>query len=179
MFWKINYFVQDFIKKYGVSKTVLDVGSRDINGNIWTSFREASLGMPEKMVGIDFIKGKNVDIVMNAHDLVEKFGENSFDLVVCCETLEHDNKPWLTIEAMRKVVKPGGFMLITVPGIHFFRHDFPSDYYRYTTSAMEEVMFEGWQDVHVEEYFDETDPCQHKPNNSILGYGRKPWKDHE
>jgi len=176
MFFKVNYFIQDFVKKYGVPKRVLDVGSRHINGTVKDCIREAEMGAPDEIIGIDFVDGENVDIVMNGHDLVEKFGENSFDAVMCTETLEHDNKFWITVEQMRKVVKPGGWLLITVPGIHFFRHDYPSDYYRFTDSALKEVMFEGFEDVMVETYSDDNDPVKEKPNDSVLGYGRKPLK---
>lgn len=175
MFHKVNYFIQDFIKEHGVPKRVLDVGSRHINGTVKDCIREASLGMPEEIIGVDFMDGENVDIVLNGHDLDTVFEPGSFDLVTCTETLEHDDKFWLTVEQMRKMVKPGGWLLITVPGIHFFRHDWPSDYYRFTTSAME-VMLEGFEDVKVEMYSDPNDPDQQKPNDSVFGYGRKPLK---
>lgn len=169
MFWRIGYFIRDFWAEKGGFDRVLDVGSRNINGSV----KDFISGYKE-YIGVDMIEGKDVDLVCNGHDLLKHFKPESFDLVLCCETLEHDNKPWLTIEAMRKLVKPGGYLLITVPGIHFFRHDFPSDYYRYTDSAMREVMFETWENIHVEEYEDKNDICQHKPNNTVLGYAQKP-----
>jgi hypothetical protein len=36
------------------------------------------------------------------------------------------------------------------------------------------VFFEGFTDVHVETYEDQNDPNKEKPNNTVLGYGRKP-----
>lgn len=172
MFWKIEYFIRDFMKDHDTPhlSRILDVGSRNINGSV----RDAIDPKNRAITGIDFVAGKDVDIVGNAHDLAEIFPPDHFDLITCCETLEHDNKPWLTIEAMKKVLKPGGWLLITVPGIHFFRHDYPSDYYRYTDTAMREVMFEGMTNIHVEEYEDQNDRCKHKPNNSVLGYAQKP-----
>ena len=175
MFWKINYFIQDFYKKHGPFETHLDVGSRDINGTVLNCLKETRLDMPKQSTGIDFIDGQNVDVVLNGHDIESYFGQDSFDLVTCCETLEHDDEFWKTVEGIRAVTKPGGYALITVPGPYFFLHDYPGDYYRFTKQAVEK-MFEGWEDVHVEEF---QDPEQlkledAKANLSILGYGRKP-----
>ena len=173
MFWKILDFVKEFAEEKDI-KTVLDVGSRNINGSVLDVLKV------ERYVGVDMIEGKGVEIVLNGHELVKFFKESGqftypkeYDLVTCCETLEHDNKFWLTVENMKKMVKPGGWMLITVPGINFFKHDFPHDYYRFTEEAVKE-MFEGFEDVHVEYYFDKADPNQDKPNNSVMAYGRKP-----
>ena len=151
----------------------MDVGSRNINGTVRDCIQQAGQGMPNEIIGVDFVQGENVDVVMNGHDLADKYGAE-FDLVTCCETLEHDNKFWLTVEAMRKCVKPGGFLLITTPGIHFFRHDYPSDYYRFTDTVFSEIFFEGWEDQFIENFSDPNDPDQQKPNDSVLGYARKP-----
>lgn len=167
MFWKILDFIKEFSEDKEFDR-ILDVGSRDINGSV----RDV-LSAKAEFLGIDMIDGKHVDIVMNSHDLSKKFPKNHFDLITCCETLEHDDKFWITVEEMKKVLKPGGWMLITVPGINFFKHDFPHDYYRFTEEAVKE-MFKGFKDVHVEYYFDAADPNQEKPNNSVLAYGRKP-----
>lgn len=175
MFWKINYFIQAFYKKHGPFKTHLDVGSRDINGTVIGSMKETHLPLPEKSIGIDMIAGPNVDVVLNGHDLMKHFGMERFDLVTCCETLEHDNQFWITVERMRTITKPGGWMLITVPGPYFFLHDYPGDFYRFTEQAVRQ-MFAGWEDVVVEVYEDENQKRlgDAKPNMSVLGYGRKP-----
>lgn len=170
MFWKIEYFVRDFNKKHGPFDRILDVGSRNINGSI-----KDAITNYKTFIGIDMLPGKDVDLVLNGHDLAEHFSapEDKFDLITCCETLEHDDKFWLTVEAMKKVLKPGGWLVITAPSINFFLHDFPSDYYRFTEAAMK-VMFEGFENVHTELYEDTADPVKRKPNNSVLGYGQKP-----
>ena len=174
MFWKIEYFIKDFVKDKEI-KTVLDVGAQDINGSV-----KDALPKVERYVGVDMLAGKGVEVVLNGHELVKFFKESEqsaypkeYDLVTCCETLEHDNKFWLTVENMKQMVKPGGYLLITVPSINFFKHDFPHDYYRFTEEAVKE-MFEGFEDIYTEYYFDKADPNQEKPNNSVLAYGRKP-----
>lgn len=92
------------------------------------------------------------------------------------KTKEHDIYFWKTVEEMKKVLKPGGYLLVTVPSINFFQHDFPSDYYRFTEEVLKDFIFKGFEDVHTEYYYDKNDPNKDKPNNSVLGYGRKPKK---
>lgn len=171
MYHAINYFIQDFLKAKSPFSKVLDVGSKDFNGSVRDSFREAGIAY-EEFIGVDMQPGKGVDIVRNGHDLLDEFLPNTFDLVTCCETFEHDDKFWVTLSNMKKLVKPGGYLLITVPGIFFIHHDFPGDYYRFTKTAVKS-WFKGYRDVHIEEYIDQYDQKE-KPNTSIMAYGRKP-----
>lgn len=169
MFWKIGYFARDFWEAKGPFEKVLEVGSRNVNGSI----KDFISGYKE-YTGIDMIDGKDVDIVMNAHDLLKRWDRPTFDVIFCCETLEHDNKFWITVENMRTILKPGGWLLVTTPSINFFRHDFPSDYYRFTDSAYKDFIFEGYENINIEIYEDKNDPVYLKPNNTILGYAQKP-----
>lgn len=168
MFFKVGYFIKDFWAKYGPFDKVLDVGSLNENGAV-----RDFIGECREFIGIDMRQGKGVDIVMNGHDLVKKFKPESFDLITCCETLEHDIKFWETVEAMKAVLKKGGWLLVTTPDVYFMRHSFPDDYYRFTESVYRDFIFKGFKDVHIETYFDKADPNTDKPNNTVLGYGRK------
>lgn len=144
------------------------MGSRNINGSVKDFIQK-----PEEFTGIDFINGVDVDIVMNAHDLAKKFPPSTFDLITCCETLEHDINFWDTVKHMRRLVKPGGWLYISTPGINFFKHDYPSDYYRFTEEVYKDFFFKDWLDVYVENYTDSNSEYVNKPNN-VMGYARKP-----
>ena len=104
----------------------LEVGSRDING------------APNRRVlsyyGVDLIRGQGVDIIAAGCQL--PFAGDIFDYCICAETLEHDRTPWLTAKEIFRVTKPQGLVVVTVPGIGFPRHDFPSDYWRFTTDGL-------------------------------------------
>jgi ubiquinone/menaquinone biosynthesis C-methylase UbiE len=43
------------------------------------------------------------------------FGENSFDIVVSCETIEHVPDPREAVREMYRVCKPGGLLYLTTP----------------------------------------------------------------
>jgi predicted SAM-dependent methyltransferase len=103
----------------------LEIGSFDVNGSIERT---------GDYTGIDMRPGPNVDLVMNSHDL--QFKDESFDCVVCAETLEHDDAPWETSKEIYRVLKDKGVLIVTVPGIGFKRHDFPSDYWRFTAAGV-------------------------------------------
>lgn len=112
----------------------LEIGSRNING------------APERRtpfyLGMDRIAGDGVDLVGDGHAI--PFGDNSFDYCICAETLEHDKAPWETAGEIFRVLKSGGLLIVTVPGIGFPRHDYPSDYWRFTTDGLS-LLFERFE----------------------------------
>jgi predicted SAM-dependent methyltransferase len=112
----------------------LEIGSMDVNG--------APARRTSQYIGIDMRPGKGVDIVANGHAL--PFGDESFDFVICAETLEHDSAPWLTSKEIYRVTKTGGSIIVTVPGIGFPRHDYPSDYWRFTEDGLA-ILFSDFQ----------------------------------
>ena len=113
----------------------LDIGSLDVNG----SFREFFKG---EYIGIDIREGKGVDYVMNGNDL--DLDDNSIDVVVCMNMLEHDLYFWKTVSEINRVLKKDGLLFVSVPTIKFPLHDHPSDYYRFTEEALRCFVFDGY-----------------------------------
>lgn len=63
----------------------------------------------------------------NAENLGEHFPENSFDLIVAGEIVEHLSNPGHFFAACAKVLRPEGVLLVTIPntfGIRRFIHSF-------------------------------------------------------
>lgn len=88
---------------------VLEVGSRDINGSVRRYFVE-----PASYVGVDAAEGKGVDIVGCIHDIDSKrLGRPFFDVVICCEVLEHDPYWEMTLRACLGRVDRGGLFILT------------------------------------------------------------------
>src|SRR5947208_8594501 len=67
-------------------KRVLEIGSADRNGSLRPIIESYH---PSEYVGIDVEPGPGVDRVAEAGQIAQVFGEESFDLVVSTETLEH------------------------------------------------------------------------------------------
>jgi SAM-dependent methyltransferase len=118
---------------------VLEIGSLYVNGQVRDLFADAA-----EYIGIDLVAGLNVDTVLNGHDLLSHFGADVFDLVLCLEMLEHDSAFWLTLQAIRAVVKPGGIVCISAPGNGFPEHHGP-DHWRFLPDAFKRVFFDGME----------------------------------
>jgi ubiquinone/menaquinone biosynthesis C-methylase UbiE len=43
------------------------------------------------------------------------FSDRSFDVVVCAEMIEHVSEPRKTLRELKRVLKPGGYLVITTP----------------------------------------------------------------
>lgn len=90
-----------------VPVTVVEVGSRNINGTVRDLFPEASWW------GIDTEDGVDVDEVADGATWQPP---ELVDVVVCCEVLEHA-ADWRAIVAnMAGMVKPGGKVIVTAAG---------------------------------------------------------------
>jgi len=107
---------------------VIDVGSKDINGNNRYLFSKCHY------VGIDIIPGPNVHEVGYAHEVIENVmpkisdsyvwewrksrieQDHRFNTIICTEVLEHDKYCEKTLLAMYHKLKPGGLMIITAGG---------------------------------------------------------------
>jgi SAM-dependent methyltransferase len=84
-------------------KTVLDMGSLDINGSNRYLFEGCTY------LGIDLARGKNVDVVAMAHE----FRGGPFDTIISTEMLEHDMHYPDTLRNACDLLKPGGLLLFT------------------------------------------------------------------
>jgi SAM-dependent methyltransferase len=114
-------------------KDVLEVGARDVNGSI--RGHVAALG-PRRYVGVDIEAGPGVDEVLPAQRLVERFGEGAFDVVTSMEMMEHV-RPWREVLGnIKRVLRPGGTLIITTRSYGFGYHGYPYDFWRYELSDM-------------------------------------------
>jgi SAM-dependent methyltransferase len=118
-------------------KRILEVGSGDINGSIRPVLM--NWGKPAEYVGIDIEAGPGVDVVCRAEELVDQFGEERFDAIISCETMEHV-RDWKTaISNMKRVCRKGGIIVVTTRSPGFKYHAFPHDYWRYKVEDMAEI----------------------------------------
>jgi SAM-dependent methyltransferase len=144
-----------------MGKRVLEVGALDVNGSVRGDIM--ALG-PAEYVGIDIRPGPGVDVICDAGDLVARFGENAFDVVVSTELLEHARDWRRIVSNIKRVTKPGGLLIVSTRsyGVDFHRR--PFDYWRYEKEDFAAI----FADVQVEDLqLDPTDP-------GLLVKARKP-----
>ena len=140
----------------------MEVGSRNVNGSIRPFIMKYA---PNNYVGIDYVSGDGVDLITDARLLVEKFGENIFDIVISTEMLEHAEDWRSVINGMKRVLKPNGLLIITTRSPGFGYHAYPYDYWRYTLEDFNEIFSD--LEILVLERDDKTNP-------GVLMKARKP-----
>jgi SAM-dependent methyltransferase len=101
---------------------IYDIGSKKVRQYKW--------GLPEgaKVVTLDIDPDSEPDIVADAHDL-NMIPDNSADCVVSICVIEHCAKPWVVMDEVFRILKPGGTVFIGVPFMFPFHAD-PIDNYR-------------------------------------------------
>lgn len=114
-------------------RSVLEVGSRDVNGTVRPLL--VSLGAREYL-GVDLVAGPGVDRTCDVTDLAATLGEGSYEAVVTTEMLEHVRDWRPALSNLKRVVAPGGILVITTRSFGFPYHDYPGDYWRYEISDM-------------------------------------------
>jgi SAM-dependent methyltransferase len=74
----------------------------------------------------------------------------SFDVVLCTQTLEHAVDPGRAVRELRRVVAPGGRVLLSTHGVQVY-HPNPDDYWRWTHAGLERIFRENgeWSGVEV------------------------------
>ncbi len=71
---------------------------------------------------------------------------DTFDLITCLDVIEHTPDDRATLRELRRVGKPGGFLLVTVPAYQMLwsRHDEANHHYRrYSRRSLREAAVEG------------------------------------
>ncbi len=142
-------------------KAVLEVGSFNVNGSFRPFLEEMG---PDYYLGVDMREGPDVDEVLDAVDLIARFGADRFDFVVSTEMLEHAADWRAAVLNMMAVTKPGGVLMVTTRSPGFGWHDYPSDHWRFTIADFTEI----FRSFAVESL--EPDPCH--PGVNIMA--RKP-----
>ena len=67
------------------------------------------------------------------------FAARSFDGILCTEVLEHLAAPARTLAEAMRVLRPGGWLLLTTPFM-YHAHQRPYDFFRYTVAGLEMLL---------------------------------------
>jgi SAM-dependent methyltransferase len=132
----IEFVAKTLSKEEVTGKRIIEVGSYDVNGSCR---KLIEFWRPAQYIGVDIQKGPGVDVICNAENLVEKFGKESFDIVVSTEMLEHVRDWRKVISNIKNICKLGGRILITTRSYGMGGHGFPYDFWRYEIEDMKEI----------------------------------------
>ena len=88
--------------------------------------------------------GRNADVIADLASL--PLPDARFDAIVLTEVLEHVRRPEETLAELRRVLRPSGRLLVTVPFVCEL-HEEPYDFYRYTPYALRSMREEAGFEV--------------------------------
>lgn len=128
-----RHFIEQAVRTFRPTGDILEIGS----GGKWR-YAEGSLTVNRDLSAAP-------DIVCDAEQLTLE--DASFDAVLCIEVMEHTTSPPALLSEIRRVLKPGGKLLLTVPFV-FEIHD-ERDYYRFTRMGLEHLLAE-FSEVSIE-----------------------------
>lgn len=147
-------------------RTALEVGAVPTCSALLTSDELAHVPLK---IGINLREfGAYRDVLVVPNDARRiAFRDNSFDLVVSSSTLEHVPEFWEVCHEMKRVLAPGGCLIVNVPGFvetpignrirrlafrlrlpdsvkratpTFRVHEAPNDYYRFSVHCLRDVI---------------------------------------
>ncbi len=119
---------------------ILNVGS---GGDVYERVRTLANAT---IIQADIDPARKPDVVASVCDM-PMFENGRFDAVFMMEVLEHVTEPHLAVKELRRVLKPGGLLVLSTPFI-FPLHDEPHDYYRYTKYGLA-FMLREFVDVEI------------------------------
>ena len=97
---------------------LIDVGSLSVNSNIKNSLEDNM-----EYIGIDIVKGENVDVVLN-NPYKFPFEDKSIDVVISISNFEHTEFFWLTYLEILRVLKDDGLFFLNAPSnSKYHRHE--------------------------------------------------------
>ena len=76
--------------------------------------------------------------------------DGHYDAIVSHQVLEHLPRPWEALAEFRRVLRPGGVLVVSAPHLSR-RHELPHDYFRFTQEGMESLLRDaGFDDIVVQ-----------------------------
>ncbi len=136
----VDKFFLENMNLFSDGDRILDIGGKKENKRGLFDIEQYNL----KVDYANISKDANPDYLCDAADIPVE--DNSYEGVILAEVLEHVREPKEVLEEARRVLIPGGRLLITVPFL-FPIHADPYDYGRYTdywlSKRLEELGFEN------------------------------------
>jgi SAM-dependent methyltransferase len=127
----------------GKSGRALDVGC---GGKIYETYIECS-----NYIGIDVMQSGHdksdikADLFFDGLNI--PFKDDSFDLVICTEVLEHAIDPLHLLSEMKRVLMPfSGRIIVTVPSM-WGEHETPYDFRRYTSFGIKRIFTDAGLEI--------------------------------
>jgi len=161
----IDFVERTLTAEHITGKSVLEVGSADVNGSVRPYIESLH---PKMYHGVDMAPGPRVDQVVDCELLSVTVGYGAWDVVISTEMLEHVRDWRACLLQLSYVTKLGGLLLITTRSPGFPYHPFPEDHWRYTNEQMRAIL----DALHFETITVEDDDPKASPG--VFALARRP-----
>jgi len=159
--------VKQQFPSYFEDKTVLEVGSQDINGSVRKHFKDCDY------LGIDLGEAPGVDMVISINDFPMP---DKYDVVISSEMLEHCEQWDKALSMMYKNTKPGGIFILTCAGPkrqeHGTNNHTPQDS-KFTLDHYRNISIEDFYSVLPISYFEMSSLSLERGDTDLYFWGIK------
>jgi ubiquinone/menaquinone biosynthesis C-methylase UbiE len=145
-----RFFITDFVMKMAKSlpkgTSVLDAGAGECAYKKY--FAHCDYKSVDVAIGEPKWNYANLDYVAPLDNL--PIENETFDVILCTQVLEHLQKPIASLKELCRVLKSDGYLFLTAPMAHM-EHQIPYDYFRYTSYGLKYILSEaGFRETKVE-----------------------------
>lgn len=125
--------IEDFL--VANTKQFLNKDIRIIDIGLGGSTATLKRGFPQLEI-MDYVQQNGVHVVDICKEIPEQM-QQQYDIVCCCEVLEHVKDPFKAAYNTMVLAKPGGTVLVTVPCMIYYHPMMPlcGDYWRFFASS--------------------------------------------
>ena len=134
--FNMQAFIDNYLSEPTCLIKVADIGSQVVAGqSIDNSYKSLFGGKSVHYYGCDVVAGNNVDIVFKNPYAWNEIKNNTFDVVISGQALEHVEYIWVTFLEITRILKEGGLCCIIVPSSGH-QHSFPIDCWRFNEDGL-------------------------------------------
>lgn len=140
-----RYYIEHFLQQYaGECKGhFLEFGS-PVYRRMFTQ------DLIERYDIMDVVPRPEVTIVADLQDCAA-VPDNTFDVIVCTQVLEHIADPFKAAVELHRILKPHGRLLLTVPAAYPYHAD-PNDYWRFTRDSLQLLFGKYFYQLEIKGY---------------------------
>lgn len=158
--WR-EYGIEELLPPPGNADRVLLLGCGD-GGE-----RPYLRGLGFEATGLDIRRSSGVDLIGDAHLLPVK--DSSFDIVLSMQVLEHLHSPWIAVDEIARILRPGGWFVGSVA----FLKPYHNSYFHMTHKGVQHLLDDAGLEVDT---FHGAQSPGHALYGSMVPLGSRPFR---
>lgn len=132
----VKHIYADHNKSRSVQRVICHFVQQNAQG-VMVNIGAGDTKIHPNMINLDLKAGPNVDIIASADNI--PLLDNSVDLVVCQEMLEHVPEPLDVLLEIHRVLRKNGILYLQVPWTIVY-HGCPQDFWRFSRDGISQIV---------------------------------------